>query len=44
MEISLENLYVDYWFVKGVNGHPYRVAGLEIKKVTFWGPIGEKYC
>lgn len=32
MEISLENLYLDYWFVKGLNGHPYRVAGLEIKK------------
>lgn len=41
MEISLENLYVDYWFVKGVNGHPYRVAGLEIKKVLR-SPFGDQ--
>ena len=33
MEISLEDLYIDYWFVKGDNGHPYRVAGLEMKKI-----------
>ena len=41
MEISLEDLYIYYWFVKGDNGHPYRVAGLEIKKILR-SPFGDQ--
>ena len=41
MEISLENLNMDYWFAKGVNGHPYRVAGLEIKEILT-SPFGDQ--
>ena len=42
MEISLEDLYIDYWFVKGDNGHPYRVAGLEMKKILR-SPLGTNW-